>query len=99
MEKYTEEDGGAGQALDQSPPNPNQQPRQDTFFLPPGFPGADSLQAGDTLTLKVVGRSAEGELEVEPAQANEDGESDWKQDLHQTMASGSDNVIGGMPGD
>ena len=39
--------------------------REDTFFLPSDFPGSDNLKPGDTLTLKVVGKDADGDIEVE----------------------------------
>jgi hypothetical protein len=40
--------------------------RGDTFFIPStGIPGSESLKAGETLTFRLVGRDADGQLEVE----------------------------------
>ena len=78
--------GGGGD--DQSPPA-----REDTFFMPPDFPGAEALKTGDTLTLKVVGKDSDGRLEVEQStdgQPGAGGSDDWKQDMRQTMGEGSE---------
>jgi hypothetical protein len=39
--------------------------REDTFFLPHEYPGASDLQPGDMLQLRVVGKDADGQCEVE----------------------------------
>lgn len=59
----------------------------ETFFLPSGFPGSENLKPGDTVTLKVVGKDAEGGIEVE-AESPEEGDEggDWKEDLRSSMA-------------
>lgn len=62
--------------------------RNDTFFMPPDFPGAENLKAGDTVTLRVVGKSSDGEIEVE--HVGEPAESDWKTDLRSSMAGPSE---------
>ena len=54
--------------------------RDDTFWIPTDFPGADQLKEGDTITLRVVGRDGNGEVEVELAGGPEQ-ETDWKTDL------------------
>lgn len=62
--------GNAGAALrDQGGPETggDQEPqqREDTFFLPNEYPGAEDLQPGDTLSLRVVGKDEHGQIEVE----------------------------------
>lgn len=39
--------------------------REDTFFLPPDYPGIENLKPGDTVTLRVVGKDEDGNIEVE----------------------------------
>jgi hypothetical protein len=67
----------------------NQTPREDTFFLPSAFPGSDMLKAGDTITLKVVGKDAEGQIEVEHMPDDMEGEhaDRWKGDFRKDMAA------------
>ena len=54
-----EEQGGDAQSADQP------QGREDTFFLPPDYPGIENLKKGDTVTLRVVGKDEDGNVEVE----------------------------------
>lgn len=63
--------------------------REDTFFLPPDFPGADGLKAGDTITLRVVGKNSDGEVEVESSsgQTTEGKSDDWEHDLRSNASS------------
>lgn len=51
------------------------EPKQEsqTFFLPSDFPNADKLKAGESINLKVVGVSEDGEVEVALG-SGEDGE-------------------------
>lgn len=35
-----------------------------SFFLPSSFPGRANYKSGDTITLKVIGEDADGDLEV-----------------------------------
>lgn len=58
--------------------------REDTFFLPKGFPGSDKLKTGDSVTLKVVA-NADGEIEVECAGDGEGEGKAWKDDLKQSL--------------
>jgi len=55
-----------------------------TFFLPDSFPGRENYKAGDTITLKVVGEDADGDLEVECVHPK-GGEKDWKTDLRESV--------------
>lgn len=71
-------DEGAGGA------SPTDTGREDTFFLPTDFPNSDSLKAGDTVTLTVVGKDADGNVEVEHQPDQGEGEppaTGWKSDL------------------
>lgn len=52
---------GAGDAQSADQP----QGREDTFFLPPDYPGIENLKQGDTVTLRVVGKDEDGNVEVE----------------------------------
>jgi hypothetical protein len=42
-----------------------QEGEDNTFYLPGDFPGAANLKAGDTVTLRVVGKDADGDIQVE----------------------------------
>lgn len=48
--------------------------RDDTFFLPADFPGADTIKEGDTITLNVVGKGPDG-IEVEQVSDESEGDS------------------------
>lgn len=86
--------GGGGmaappaEAAPEAPPETGEQaaPEGNTFFLPSGFPGSESLKAGDTVTLTVVGKTAEGEIEVSSDSGM--GEGSWQEDLRATMSEG-----------
>lgn len=64
-----------------------------TCFLPGDFPGADELKPGDTVTLKVVGKDKDGDLEVEhmPKGGTKDdnGTLGLMDDLDQSMGNGN----------
>jgi len=60
-----------------------------TCFLPGDFPGAENLKAGDTLTLKVVGKDKDGDIEVQ--HMPEDGE---EESSDQGMMSNFDKEVG-----
>jgi hypothetical protein len=68
-------DASAADALDQSQGD-QAEPRDDTFYLPSDFPGADALKEGDTISLKVVSKSEDGEIEVEQVSDNDEQEPD-----------------------
>lgn len=53
-----------------------QESSEGNFFLPGDFPGADALKAGDTITLRVVGKDADGDVEVENVSGDTDSGSD-----------------------
>jgi len=40
-----------------------------SFYLPSDFPGAENLKPGDTITLTIVGKDADGDIEVQPAES------------------------------
>lgn len=40
-----------------------------SFYLPTDFPTPEGVKAGDTITLRVVGVSEDGEIEVAPGKA------------------------------
>lgn len=85
----TPEEGAAPNEHEGADEYAGQEPRGDTFFLPPTFPGADGLAQGDTVTLRVVGSNEQGELEVENVSqegAGGEGEAPWASDLKQSMA-------------
>jgi hypothetical protein len=55
--KQPNNDGGGGEQDGVS---------QDSFYLPKDFPGADGFKPGDRISLIVVGKDEEGDLEVKP---------------------------------
>ena len=65
--------------------------RGDTFFLPPDYPDSDKLKPGDEVTLKVVGRDEDGNVEVEcgdsPEEQQEPQESKWTDGLDEAMGT------------
>lgn len=66
----------------------------DTIYLPASAGGPD-CKAGDKITFTVVGKTADGEIEVK-ADAPASG-SDWKSDLDAHMAQPPDDETqGGM---
>lgn len=75
-------DAGGGDAA----PDKSTEGREDTFFLPADFPGVETLKPGDPLNLRVVGKDAEGKIEVEhvPMEGRE-GDPEWKSDLKRTV--------------
>lgn len=76
-------DPGAEQPQESAPQSANpdegdeqEQPGESkgyTCFLPGDFPGAENLKAGDSITLKVVGKDKDGDIEVQHT-AEEGGE-------------------------
>lgn len=78
---YDNPESGMGENQQASPDvdtGSQQQPAEEkgeaggyTCFLPGDFPGAENLKAGDTLQLKVVGKDADGDIEVEHMQGGE----------------------------
>lgn len=65
--------------LETSDPETN---ADNTFFLPAEFPGSDSFKPGDSITLKVVSRNNDGEIEVSAGGGKEMSMSD---DLRTSM--------------
>lgn len=48
-----------------SPQDKSGEAREDTFFLPKDYPGAADMQPGDVKQIRVVGKTADGDVEVE----------------------------------
>jgi hypothetical protein len=69
--------------------------REDTFFLPPDFPGSEALKPGDMLNLRVVGKDAQGGIEVEHVAGAEGDMPDWKKDLRNSVQSTPGMGMGG----
>lgn len=67
--------------------------RKDTFFIPPDFPGAEGLKAGDMLPqMRVVGRDGDGGLEAEVVSPDKSGKPPWRQDLETSMGDSQKNA-------
>lgn len=69
---YENDNGSASAALEDSGETENQDSQDqeqessdNCFYLPADFPGSENLKAGDTLTLRVRGKDADGDIEVE----------------------------------
>jgi hypothetical protein len=60
-----------------------------TCFLPGDFPGAENLKSGDTITLKVVGKDKDGDIEVQHT-----GEGQEKPMAEQGMMGHFDQEVG-----
>lgn len=83
MADYTEMESDAPETV--MGPKGSAEPRNDTFFLPQDFPGSEGLKPGDTITLKVVGKDSEGDIEV--AMDGGEEEMSMADDLRQSMGS------------
>ena len=77
------EDGNPGDGQD----TPKEESSDNCFYLPSDFPGAENLKAGDTLTLRVRGKDADGQIEVEHVGdgAGDDGQKPIMQDFEESM--------------
>jgi hypothetical protein len=67
-------------------PGEEQEPKPDEgggMFIP-AFPGSEKLQPGDPVPLRMVGQTADGQIEVEPIPMG-DGEPAWKKDLKNSV--------------
>lgn len=95
MADYTTQGGGsaadqldAGEGTGEGHDANAEAGREDTFFLPPDFPGADGLKAGDMLPpMRVVGKDAQGGVEAEIVPPSKGGKPPWRQDLESSMAA------------
>lgn len=86
MASYNNQLASGGDDSSPETPEDGSEPdqRDDTFFLPSDYPGAENLKPGDMVSLKVVGKDADGNIEVEcPPENMKDGKGgDWKSDLN-----------------
>jgi len=74
MADYSEP--GMAEEMAEAPAEEKSEERGDTFFISSsGIPGAETMKAGDTMTFRLVGRDADGQLEVEYA-AKPEGEEE-----------------------
>jgi len=83
-----EQGGGGGEDMGGEPGDERQPPdgqREDTFYLPPDFPGSEMLNPGDMLQLRVVGKDGDGGIEVEHVPMKGGGEPEWRQDLKRSV--------------
>lgn len=87
MPAYTDATESGDEMVGGPPPAGREsgEPREDTFFLPPDFPGASNLKAGDTVTFKVVGIDSNGDIEVS-AEGGAGEEVSLADDLRATMS-------------
>lgn len=82
----------AGPSETDVPPDDAPEGREDTFFLPPNFPGAEGLKPGDMLPqMRVVGRDGDGGLEAEVVPPDKSGKAPWRQDLETSMGDSQKN--------
>lgn len=79
---------------DEAPPE-GKDDAGETFFLPDSFPNREDYKPGDTITLKVVGADADGDLEVECVQPK-DGHKSMADDLRATMGPDMSGAKGAM---
>lgn len=94
---------GPNGAMPDSPEEGAEQSSERTLFVSPDYlDGLDpeSVKPGDILQFKVVGKDANGEIEVEYQKGGGDGMGmkagkDWKSDLKETMTGGSEAAPGG----
>lgn len=56
-----------------------------SFFLPSSFPGRAGYKPGDTITLKVVGEDADGDLEVKCEHPKGGEKKDMMSDLRESV--------------
>lgn len=109
MPKYNEaEEPGmaAGSPMPEESEHPAETPpqeggREDTFFISPQhlsqYLDPESINAGDVLEFRVVGKDADGDIEVEYNTGEGGDKKDWKTDLHETMAEPGEGAVKGNP--
>lgn len=56
-----------------------------SFFLPSSFPGRADYKPGDTITLKVIGEDADGDLEVKCLHPKGGDKKDMMSDLRESV--------------
>lgn len=78
QDSYTEDGGGEAGAALGTAPKEGMEPeaeQKDSFYLPSDMPGMDTAKAGDILSFKVVGKTSDGEIEVEKCDPEKPGKS------------------------
>lgn len=76
---------GAGEMGADSAENREPKPDEGGGMFIPAFPGSENLQPGDPVPLRMVGQTADGQIEVEPIPPSANGEPGWKQDLKKSV--------------
>lgn len=66
-------DSGAADQLEADSENQQPEAEDNSFYLPGDFPGAENLKAGDMISLKVVGKDKDGDIEVQHMPDDEEG--------------------------
>jgi hypothetical protein len=66
-------------------PAEEKQESAETFFLPSDFPNAAKLKPGESISLKVVGVSEDGEIEVSLGGSSEEGGKSLGDDLRESL--------------
>lgn len=67
---------------------------KDGVFLPPNFPGAAALKVGDMLQVKIVGKTPDGDIEIEPSapmasKTDSNMDKGWQDAYEKEVAGGS----------
>ena len=60
---------------------------EDTFFLPPEYPNAETLKPGDEIKLRVVGKDPRGGVEVQCV--HDESQGSWKDQVMADMKQGA----------
>ena len=81
-------EGSSGADESETQDNSKEESSENCFYLPGDFPGAENLKAGDTITLRVRGKDADGDIEVEhmdEGAMGDDGQKPIMQDFEESM--------------
>ena len=86
---------------DDSAPAPDSSPDQDeggTFFLPPDFVEGHDCKPGDTISLEVVGKDKDGDVEVRMSHDNSYGRKGGEMSIADDLMASKDKIMPGMNG-